>query len=238
MPCGHNRDRNEADARSVSRGDEGSAGLLALARRVATLKSAPRTGWLDRDVDPARVESVADHSFAVALLAWVLATERRAQGAALDPERVLTLALLHDLAEAETGDLTPYDPAQIPEPDDAGARRAFLDRRHVRDAARSAAKRDAEAAAMEELLLELPPTAKALLAPLWDELRRGESAESRFVKQVDRLETFLQSRRYLTTDPDLPMGSFRQEVMETIDDPLLVAVRDAALSDEEDVMSM
>jgi hypothetical protein len=52
------------------------------------------------------------------------------------------------------------------------------------------------------------------------------------VKQVDRLETFLQSRHYLRSDPSLPMASFRQEVVESIDDPLLAAIRDAALADE------
>ena len=58
----------------------------------------------------------------------------------------------------------------------------------------------------------------------------GESLEARFVKQVDRLETFLQSRLYLDSDPTLPMASFYQEVLETIDDPLLAAIRDAALA--------
>ncbi len=60
-------------------------------------------------------------------------------------------------------------------------------------------------------------------------LRRGESAEARFVKQIDRLETFLQSRVYHEQFPDAPMASFAQEVLETIDDPLLAAIRDEAL---------
>jgi len=52
----------------------------------------------------------------------------------------------------------------------------------------------------------------------------------RFVKQIDRLETFLQSLFYLGTDPTLPMASFHQEVFESIDDPLLAAIRDAAIA--------
>lgn len=220
-----------SDAGPVSYSDDEIAGLLALARRAATLKSVPRTGWRDRGVDPARVESVADHSYAVALLAWTLATQRQARGAALDPERVLALALLHDLAEAETGDLTPYDPNAIPDPSDSEARRAFLDRRHVRDAERAAAKRAAEDATMADLVDTLPVAAAERVADLWEQLRRGASAEARFVKQVDRLETFLQSLRYLETDSDLPMDSFRREVLETIEDPLLAAVRDAAIAE-------
>jgi 5'-deoxynucleotidase YfbR-like HD superfamily hydrolase len=68
------------------------------------------------------------------------------------------------------------------------------------------------------------------LGALWNELYQGESPEARFVKQVDRLETFLQSRFYLETDPALPMASFHEEVLETMDDPLLAAIRDAALA--------
>jgi putative hydrolases of HD superfamily len=204
--------------------------LLGLVQFAAKLKSLPRTGWLDRGLDALRVESVADHSFGVALLAWVCALQRQAEGAAIDPERVLKLALIHDLAEAETGDWTPYDGATIPSEHDPAARRAFLEARHSRNPDRRAAKRAQEDEVMRTLLATLPGATRSALGELWDELHLGESPEARFVKQVDRLETFLQSRLYLDTDPTLPMASFHQEVLETIDDPLLAAIRDAALA--------
>lgn len=204
--------------------------LLALAQFAAKLKSVPRTGWLDRGVEPLRVESVADHSFGMALLAWACALQRRAEGAAIDPERVLKLAIIHDLAEAETGDSTPYDPAAMPGELDRAARRAFLETRHSRDPDRRAAKRSEEDAVMRTLLDALPGPTRSELGVLWDELHQGVSSEARFVKQVDRLETFLQSRFYLRGDPTLPMASFHQEVLELIDDPLLAAIRDAALA--------
>ena len=207
----------------------GSAPLLALVDLIVALKALPRTGWLDRGVAPLRAESVADHSFAVALLAWAAAVERQAAGAALDPARVVLLALVHDLAEAGAGDATPYDPAAMADLADDAARRAFLERRHVRDASREAAKRTAEAEAMAALFARLSPAIRATLEGLWQELREGSSAEARFVKQTDRLETYLQSRAYLRDDPDLPVASFQKEVDETIDDPLLAALRDAAL---------
>jgi putative hydrolases of HD superfamily len=205
--------------------------FLGLAEFTSKLKSIPRTGWLDRGVPPIQVESVADHSVGVALLAWGCALQRRAEGAAINPERVLMLAILHDFAEAETGDLTPYDPAAIPDEHEPAARRAFLETHHRRDPDRAAAKRAAEDAAVQELLATLPDAARSELLTVWDELRVGASSEARFVKQVDRLETFLQSRRYLQDDSTLPMASFRQEVFESIDDPLLSAIRDAALAD-------
>ena len=75
----------------------------------------------------------------------------------------------------------------------------------------------------------LPDAVRFELRSLWEELLAGTSAEARFVKQVDRLETFLQSRVYRELFPDAPMGSFEQEVLETIADPLLTAIRDEAL---------
>jgi putative hydrolase of HD superfamily len=211
---------------------DAAEGFLGLAEFASKLKSIPRTGWLDRGVPLLQVESVADHSVGVALLAWGCAIQRRAEGAAINPERVLMLAILHDFAEAETGDLTPYDPAAIPDEREPAARRAFLERRHRRDPDRAAAKRVAEDAAVQELLATLPDATRSELLGVWDDLRLGASSEARFVKQVDRLETFLQARRYLQSDSTLPMASFRQEVVESIDDPLLSAIRDAALADD------
>ena len=214
-------------------GDSASSpqGILELARYLARFKSVPRTGWVDRGVERELVESVADHSFGVALLAWLCALQRHAEGATIAPERVLKLALIHDLAEGETGDITPYDPAAMPDQENPVARRAFLETRHIRDVDRDAEKRVREDASMERLLARLPESTRLEMEAVWDELRLGNSVEARFVKQVDRLETFLQSRHYLGIDPTLPMSSFRQEVMDTIDDPLLAAIRDAALDD-------
>lgn len=206
--------------------------LLGLAQFASKLKSVPRTGWLDRGVPPLEVESVADHTLGVALLAWGCALQRRAEGVAIDPERVLMLAILHDLAEAETGDVPPYDPAAIPDEHEPAARRAFLETRHRRDPDRDAAKRSEEDAAVRELLNTLPGAPRSALEEVWNDLRQGTSSEARIVKQVDRLETFLQSRSYLLADPTLPMASFHQEVFESIDDPLLSAIRDAALADD------
>ena len=207
--------------------------MLAIARYVGNLKRIKRTGWLDRDIPEDSVESVADHSLGVALLGWACAVERQQQGQPLDPARVALLAMIHDLPEAETGDAPPYDPSTIPPEADPAARRAFLERRHVRNDERQQAKHDAEDAAMRRLLAVLPDRAQAEMQSLWDELRRGESAEARFVKQIDRLETFLQSRVYLEKSPDAPMASFAREVLETIDDPLLTAIRDDAKEFEE-----
>ena len=79
------------------------AEVLALLDEMIRLKAVPRTGWLLRGVRD--VESVADHSFGVAFIAMLLADRAQAAGLEVSVEKVLRMALLHDLTEARTGDL-------------------------------------------------------------------------------------------------------------------------------------
>jgi putative hydrolase of HD superfamily len=201
-----------------------TAGLLDLLRTLARLKRLPRTGWVDRGVPPDEVESVADHSLLTALVAWLAA----AMDPALDRDRVLKLALVHDLAEALTGDPPPYDSADVPDRADTAALRAFFSVRHLRTPANAAAKRDAERAAEGHLLALVPAALAPELRDLWHEYDVQETPEARFVKQVDRLEAFLQARRYSEDRPDLPLWGFADMAAKEIDHPALVAIRDAA----------
>jgi len=207
-------------------GDKGvgdAAGLARFLLRAGGLKATPRTGWLDRGIPAIETESVADHTFRTALLAWLAAS----QEPGVDAGRVLEMALLHDLAEAVTGDMPPYDPEEMPHGDDPEARRGFLDRRHVGSEARRVEKRAAEHAAMVGLIGELPPGLATVVAALWADLEAGESAEARFVKQADKVETYLQSREYAAAGPGRPVASFAAEVAAVITAPRLVGLRDA-----------
>jgi putative hydrolase of HD superfamily len=65
---------------------------------VGMLKRTPRSGWQFLDGGS---ESVAEHVFRTALIAYMLA---RLDGT-VDTDKVLRLALVHDLPEARTGDL-------------------------------------------------------------------------------------------------------------------------------------
>jgi len=201
-----------------------ATGLARFLHRVGHLKRLPRTGWLHCGVPAAEVESVADHAFRTSVLAWLGA----AAVPELDRDRVLKLALVHDLAEALAGDPTPYDPDEIPTGDPA-ARAAFLNRRHVRSESRHAAKHAAEVAAMTELLTDLPPALAEEVRTLWEEVEGHTSPEARFVKGTDRLERFLQSREYLAADGDRPMDSFAADA-DGIAEPALADLRDAIAS--------
>ncbi|HEU4596134.1 MAG TPA: HD family hydrolase [Pyrinomonadaceae bacterium] len=78
--------------------------MLSVLLELQRLKRLDRTGWVLRGLPPG-AESVAAHSFGVALTAMLLADEAEARGVEVDAERVMRLALLHDLAEARTGDM-------------------------------------------------------------------------------------------------------------------------------------
>jgi putative hydrolase of HD superfamily len=77
--------------------------LLRFYGRAGELKSLSRAGWLRCGVPRDACESVADHSFGVALLALMIPDP------AVDREHCVALALVHDLAESIVGDITPHD---------------------------------------------------------------------------------------------------------------------------------
>ncbi len=75
---------------------------------IRVLKDLYRQGWIKyHGVPKERAESVADHSYGVAMLALMMAVETRPE---LDAGRVALLALVHDFGEVGTiGDVTPHD---------------------------------------------------------------------------------------------------------------------------------
>lgn len=194
-------------------------------RTLYQLKSIPRTGWLDRGIPAAETESVADHVLFVSLIASVVV----GNGIDLDKNRVIHLALIHDVAEAIAGDWPPYDPEDIPaEPDE---RRAFFAERRQRSPENAARKRAAEDEAFERLVKMLPATTEIAWRDLWEDYELQSTSEAQFVKQVDRLEAFIQSRLYAERFPDAPVDGFADMARQAITHPLLVPIRDAFLED-------
>lgn len=192
--------------------------MIQLHRRLAELKQLRRQGWIDRGVDDP--ESVASHSWAVAILAWTLARDRDD----LDRDRVLLLGLVHDLPEAIAGDTTPFDQDR----DESGA--VPVDRFHQAPEYtpdRQHAKTDREAAAMADLVAGLPEDLANEIQAAWWEHERAETAEARFVKQIDKLETLLQAEHYQRAQSDLIIESFRLGATRDITDPALLAILDA-----------
>jgi putative hydrolase of HD superfamily len=201
-----------------------TADLAVLLGTLQELKRVKRTGWVDRGVPGPDVESVADHSLLTALIAWLATID----DPRLDADRVLKLALIHDLAESIVGDAPPYEAREVPNGHDRDARRAFFSVRHVRSLENKAAKRIAEGDAFTSLAEKMPPRARTELTSLWQEYEDQSSPEARFVKQVDTLEAYLQSLHYAGQDADLPLWGFTDMAENEIDEPVLVAIRDAS----------
>lgn len=200
-----------------------TSGILAFARLAERLKEVRRQGWLDRGVD--EPESSADHSWAVALLAWLLAAERPD----LDAGRVLLLALVHDLPEALTGDETPFDRHRDPS--------GVISDEHFRgpphyDPAESEAKRAREEAALEDMLATLPGPLADQVRAAWREYSTAATPEARFVKQVDKLETLIQAELYRNRQPEIVIESFRRGTLRDVDDPLLGQLVNELLSED------
>lgn len=150
--------------------------LLLYVEHVNALKRLPRTGWLLNGVLPC--ESVADHSLGVALLALALAetvnAEWKAEGLqrGLDIGRVITIAVVHDLAESLLTDLP--------------KRSTQLLGKEVKHAA--------EAEAMRAILLPLHNG--EVYVRLWEEYNSAASPEGRLVRDADKLEMMHQALMY------------------------------------------
>lgn len=77
--------------------------IIDAVQALDPLCDLPRTGWVLRGV--ASPESLAAHSYGVAMVSMFLCDHLRKDGHEIDGERVLRMALLHDVAEAKTGDV-------------------------------------------------------------------------------------------------------------------------------------
>lgn len=201
--------------------------LNVLFRRLLKLKATPRTGWLDRGVPAGEGESIADHVLITTLIGWITADE------SLDRDRVLKLTLIHDLAEAITGDPPPYDRSDVPDASDPNAVREFFSRRHLRSAEARASKAHDEQRAMHELTSLMPDTAARDITTLWEEYEAQETPEARFAKDLDIFEAFLQARDYAEQYPELPFWGFTHMAMHELHHPTLIALRDEILTEEE-----
>lgn len=133
------------------------------------LKRLDRTGWTLRGL-PNGTESVAAHSFGVAVTAMRLADELQTRGVTVDTERLLRIALLHDWAEARVGDLpktaTSYFGGEV--------------------------RKRAETAAFADIVSGAGGSA-SLYRELYDDYEQRESLEARLVKAADVIDLLVQA---------------------------------------------
>ncbi|KAG2011278.1 HD domain-containing protein [Coprinopsis cinerea AmutBmut pab1-1] len=139
---------------------------LAFIHVLERLKTQKRTGWVNHNVDGP--ESISDHMYRMAMLCMLTSDE------SLDVSKCIMMALVHDLAEAQVGDIAPSE--------------GFT----------KAEKHKLEEDAMRSFIHEMlhdSPAAKRIEA-LWREYEEGKTPEAKFVKDLDRFEMASQALEY------------------------------------------
>jgi len=146
------------------------ASVRAISNFILTcgkLKQLKRQGWLRYNIK--NPESVAGHSWRLGILCLIIGSELE-KDEKLDISKMLKMALLHDLAEAEVGDITPRD-GMLPEE-----------------------KLLVEAEGMKKIVEGIDETGE--LYHIWGEYITGESREALLVNALDKLEMAVQAREY------------------------------------------
>ncbi|KAK7275128.1 hypothetical protein RIF29_16235 [Crotalaria pallida] len=139
--------------------------FLTLCHRLKTTK---RKGWINHGIKGA--ESIADHMYRMAVMALIAGDVP-----GLNRERCIKIALVHDIAEAIVGDITPSD----------GVPKAEKSRR--------------EHAALNEMCEVLGGGMRAEeIKELWLEYENNSSLEANLVKDFDKVEMILQALEYET----------------------------------------
>ncbi len=120
-------------------------------------------------------------------------------------ERLLKLALLHDLEEAITGDLTPQD----------------------KESRGENVVKTQKISAREQLLSYFPQENQRAYRDLWSELENKKSKESQLVHELDKLEMVLQANEYARGGIEATkLKEFYESSMAVIKDPKLKRLLD------------
>lgn len=109
-----------------------------------------------------RRESVAEHTWRMTTMAWLL----RDNFPGIDMNQVMLMCLVHDWGEALTGDVPSFY--------------------------KTADHDDAEDAAVEVLLADLPEKDRAELEPLFEAFNKQNTPEARLARALDKLEVVIQ----------------------------------------------
>jgi len=128
--------------------------LIDFLRVMERLKDAPRHCW----TTGGRRESVAEHSWRVALMAMLMADEFPE----LDIDRVIRMCLVHDIGEAITGDIPTF--------------------------VKTDADRVVEGREVDTLIGGLPEPWPRWLGDLFDEMEALQTPEAKLYKALDRME--------------------------------------------------
>lgn len=155
-----------------------SSDRLAFFHILERLKTQKRTGWVNNKIP--NPESISDHMYRMAVLAMCVSDQT------LDISKCVMMAVVHDLAEAQVGDIAPQE----------GIPKAEKQRR--------------ESEAMQNFVHEMlhdSPAALRIMS-LWKEYEVQVTPEARFVKDLDRFEMAAQALEYERAHDSQTLQSF------------------------------
>lgn len=188
---------------------------------IGKLKKMKRRGWVLRGVK--NPETIAEHSFRVAIMAWFLGTKEKN----LNLEKIIKMALIHDICEVYAGDITPYD-SIIPK-----NKKALKKLMETWPRLSSFKKQELffekhknEWQSIVKLISRLEPKLRKEIIDLWLDYEEGLTKEGRFLHQTDRMENLLQALEYWEKDKKFPIRAWWVWAREFFSDPLLLEFMD------------
>jgi len=190
--------------------------ILNFLIEIGKLKGKKRRGWIIHQIK--HPETTAEHIFHLAFLVWVLGKKKK-----LSLERVIKIALIHDLCEVYALDLTPYDPL-LPKDRKKITEVLKLWPKFTPDLKRETErkKKKMESEALRKLINKLPSDLKNEIKNLWLDYEKGLTPEGRFVKQADKVINLLQGMEYWKKHGKIQHKLWIRWIKEWIDDPLLI----------------
>lgn len=190
---------------------------------IGKLKGMPRRGWVIRDIK--NPESIAEHTFRVAIMGWLLGKTKKHS---FNIEKIIKMALIHDLCEIYAGDTTPYD-SILPKNKKEWKKAVDTWPRFSKEKREKLIKEkfDKEKKALSKIVAKLPSNLKKEIENLWLDYEKGLSPEGRFFRQTDRVESLFQAAEYwekYKKPSQRPMWLWARELF---DDPVLLKFIDA-----------
>ena len=157
--------------------------LIDFIRMLERLKCNTRHFW----TSSGRRESVAEHSFMLAVLAYLVKDEFPE----VDIDKVILMCLVHDFGEAVTGDIPAFEKTREDE----------------------AVEEDAT----DRLLCQLPKSAQTGIRALFQEMKEEKTPEARLCKGLDKMEAVMQHntaslRTWLPLEYELQLSYGEKEV--------------------------
>lgn len=189
-------------------------GELEFLLKIGKLKNMPRSGWALRRVK--NPETIAEHGFLLAIAVWVLGKRK-----GLKLEKILKMALVHEICEVYAKDATPYDGLLQKNKKSALLKR--WPRFSIKEKERSfLADCKKEKKALGKLTLGLPVSLKSEIMDLWVECKERKTAEASFVNQIYWLVTYLQALQYFRENKKFPIFAWYEQMREFIEEPDLL----------------